>query len=123
MKLVIDESIEKQIVDVLKDRGYDIWYISDFERGLTDDKVLDLANSNNAVLITSDKDFGEIVFRKKMISTGILLFRFFGIPNDKKAELASRVLKEHGHEFMHAFTVVTPETIRIRKINNEIEPA
>lgn len=117
MKLVLDESLEKQIADALKNEGYKVCYILDMERGINDEKVLETANSSNALLITADKDFGELVFRKKMISSGIILLRLFGLSNHEKAALAIRLMKEHGDEFMYAFTVITEKTIRIRKFN------
>ncbi len=122
MKLVLDESIERQITDALSGEGYKIWYIHDMERGVSDDKVLALANTNDALLLTADKDFGELVFRKKMISTGVVLFRVFGISNSEKAALAVHVMREHGDKLLNAFTVVTPETIRIRNINSLLNP-
>jgi len=120
VKLVLDESIERQVADALKSEGYEIWYIPDMERGISDDKVLALAILNEALLLTADKDFGELVFRKKMISAGVVLFKVFGLANSEKAALAVRVIREHGPELLNAFTVVTTESIRIRKINSPL---
>jgi predicted nuclease of predicted toxin-antitoxin system len=120
VKLVLDESIERQIADALKSEGYQIWYILDMERGISDDKVLALANSNDAILLTADKDFGELVFRKNMISVGVVLLRIFGLANSEKAALALRVMEEHGTEMLNAFTVVTTESVRIRRINSSL---
>jgi predicted nuclease of predicted toxin-antitoxin system len=122
VKLVLDESIERQVANALMNEGYQIWYILDMERGIPDNEVLAAANSNDALLLTADKDFGELVFRKKMISTGVVLFRVFGLANSEKAALAVRVMREHGDELLNAFTVVTPETIRLRKINSPLNP-
>ncbi len=117
MKLILDESIDRPIADALKNEGYKIWYVLDMDRGISDDKVMEIANRNDALLLTTDKDFGELVFRKKMITTGVVLFRVFGISNNEKAELISSVLKNYSNELLQAFTVVTPKTIRIRKID------
>jgi predicted nuclease of predicted toxin-antitoxin system len=73
MNLVLDENVDRPIVDQLSLDGHSIWHIYDTFRGSTDDKVLELANKNGALLITLDKDFGELVFQKKLITSGILL--------------------------------------------------
>jgi len=118
MKLLLDESIDKPIADALKSEGYQIWYVYDMERGISDDKVLGIANLNDALLLTADKDFGELVFRKKMISAGVVLFRVFGISNHEKSVLISNVLRDYGNQLSQSFTVVTPKTIRIRKMDS-----
>jgi predicted nuclease of predicted toxin-antitoxin system len=53
--------------------------------------VLELANSDGRVLVTTDKDFGELVFRLRRVAFGVLLVRLAG-----------------------AFTVLTPSFVRIR---------
>lgn len=120
MKVVLDESVERQVAVALTQAGHEIWYIADLQPGITDERVLDIANANNALLVTSDKDFGEIVYRKKMISVGVVLLRLFGIPNSDKADIAVRMLHEHGEEFIDSFSVITPESVRIRKNNPDI---
>ena len=63
MNLLADESIDLQIVDRLRQDGHLVHYIAEMEPGISDDVVLDLANQDTAVLLTADKDFGELVFR------------------------------------------------------------
>jgi len=118
MILVLDESIDRSIAEALKNAGFEVLYVLEMERGIKDEEVLEIANSNNALLLTSDKDFGDLVFRRKMIFTGVVLFRIFGISNQEKGELAVRIIKTHGNEFYNAFTVITPKTIRIRRIDS-----
>lgn len=63
MKLVADESIDRQIVEHLRKDGHLISYVAEMEPGISDDFVLNLANREHALLLTADKDFGEMVFR------------------------------------------------------------
>lgn len=64
MKFLADESVDYQIVDRLRQDGHEIWYVAEMEPGISDDAVLDEANKKMAILLTSDKDFGELVFRQ-----------------------------------------------------------
>ena len=61
MKLLADESIDRQIVEHLRLDGHHVSYIAEMEPGIPDDAVLNLANDEEALLITADKDFGELV--------------------------------------------------------------
>jgi hypothetical protein len=76
--------------------------------------VLTQANLQQAVLLTSDKDFGDLVFRQDLVSNGILLIRIAGLAQGRKAAIAAKAIGEHGDAMPGAFTVLTPTTIRIQ---------
>ncbi len=63
MNFVADEGVDNQIVKKLREEGHQVLYIAEMDPGISDDEVLHQANSQNALLITADKDFGELIFR------------------------------------------------------------
>lgn len=67
MTFLADENIDTQVVRTLRESGYDIEYIAEFQPGIHDGSVMDKANRDGRILITADKDFGELVFRQKKI--------------------------------------------------------
>jgi len=69
---IADENIDAQIVEKLRENGYTVLYIRELDPGISDDEVLNLANQNSAVLITNDKDFGELVFRLRRVTAGVI---------------------------------------------------
>jgi predicted nuclease of predicted toxin-antitoxin system len=77
--------------------------------------VLLEGRNSASVLITADKDFGELVFRQRQASMGVLLIRLWGLGPDAKAATASSAVREHGRELAGAFTVLSPGNIRIRR--------
>jgi len=85
------------------------------EAGISDDTVLDLANKESCLLITADKDFGELVFRQRLIMHGIVLIRLAGITPAHKAEIVSSAINKYKSQLPHAFSVITPGAIRIRQ--------
>ena len=115
MKFLADESVDRQIVDRLRRDGHHVWYVAEIEPGISDDTVLDLANLKEALLLTADKDFGELIFRRRRISPGVVLIRLAGISPTLKGEIVSTVVAEHTAELSHAFAVITPGSIRIRQ--------
>ena len=66
MNIVTDESVDKQIVDRLREQAHDVLSIAELEPGLDDETVLLRGRQANAVLLTADKDFGELVFWQRL---------------------------------------------------------
>ena len=116
MNFVVDESVDRQIVEQLRDDGHSLWYIAEMAPSISDDEVLEIANNESAPLITSDKDFGELVFRQNLVSFGVILIRLAGLSADSKAKIVSLTITNHESEIFGNFTVISPNRIRIRKI-------
>lgn len=116
MKLLADEGVDQPVVDRLREDGYSVIYITESNPGATDDTVLNLANSVAAVLVTADKDFGELVYRLQRISKGIVLIRLPGLTAAAKAKIVSLAIKAHNSEIENAFTVISANNIRVRRL-------
>lgn len=63
MKIVADENVDKGIVDRLRAHGHEVLFIAEDNRGIDDQTVLDRSLRTDSVLVTADKDFGDLVFR------------------------------------------------------------
>ena len=114
MNFLADEGVERVIVERLRQAGYTVWYVAERAPSITDDEVLARANENTALLITADKDFGELVFRLGRINAGVMLLRLGGVQLDTKAAIVVQVVGEHAAEMSNAFTVISPGIVRIR---------
>lgn len=115
MNLVADEGIDEPIVERLRAEGHRVLYIAESNPAVTDEEVLDTANKLGAVLITSDKDFGELVFRQKRIMRGVILIRLAGLTASAKAHLVAAALREYGEKMEEAFCVISPGAVRVRR--------
>lgn len=115
MKFVADENLDRSVIQKLRDAGHEVISVAEMEPGIPDEVVLAAANSHAAMLITEDKDFGELVFRRSLVLQGVILLRLAGLPVAAKAELLVEIPATHEHELTEAFAVVTTRTIRIRK--------
>lgn len=73
-RLLADENVPRKTVDALK-ASHDITSVADTSQGLSDRDVINLANRENRVIITFDKDFGELVFRDRLRVKGLILLR------------------------------------------------
>lgn len=115
MKLAADEGVDRPIVERLRVDGHDVLYVAESDAGISDDDVLRVANDRGAVLVTSDKDFGELVFRQKRLVYGVILLRLAGLAPGTKASIVSMALQQHASEMQDSFSVVTPSSVRIRR--------
>lgn len=70
-----------------------------------------------ALLITADKDFGELVYRLGRIHSGVILARLAGLSPAAKADAVSQLLRDHAAELSAAFCVLSPGSIRLRRSN------
>jgi len=105
MELVADESIDQPIVDQLRSDGHEVIAIVEIGPGVSDDDVLAIAEREKALLLTADKDFGDLVYRQRRINSGVLLICLAGLSALRKSKLTSTLLKRHGMELQEAFTV------------------
>jgi len=115
MKFLADESVDRPIVEKLRQDGHFVLYVAEMEPGISDDAVLDLANRESALLLTADKDFGELVFRQHRFMIGIVLIRLAGLSLLLKAEIVANMINQHLRELPNAFVVITPAMFRIRR--------
>jgi len=114
MKLVADESLHGAIITRLRADGHTVRAIRETDIGAVDPEVLRIAVSEQALLLTQDKDFGELVYRLGLTHCGIVLVRLIGLPPDDRAELVSTVIRDRADELPNAFSVITESEVRIR---------
>lgn len=112
LKFIADVNIEKRIVDYLLENGYDVKWIPDYECEMTDEELLKVANEERRILITNDKDFGELTFLQKKHSIGIILIRVKNQQTRIKLDLVSKLLVKHKRKILNHFIVITESKFR-----------
>ncbi|MCX7601192.1 MAG: DUF5615 family PIN-like protein [Meiothermus sp.] len=83
---------------------------------LKDPQVLVMAGEKGALLLTADKDFGELVFRQNLVPGEVLPLRLEGLSPGEKAEQVAWALRSHGEALLRAFSVLDPRRLRVRKL-------
>ena len=116
MRLCANENVPGDCVSALRQRGHDVLWVRESARGSGDDAVLARAQAEARLLITFDKDFGELVFRRgKTASRGIVLFRLRKPSPDFVARRVPQIL-ESTTEWEGHFAVVDEHSIRLRPL-------
>ena len=91
MRILADENIFGGSISRLRDHGYDVMSVKETYPSEADINLLELATSEERILITHDTDFGELVHRDRISAPyGVLLFRLYEhLPGAVKAEFVA----------------------------------
>lgn len=116
MKLFADENMARSIVRRLRDLGHDVLYASEIQPGAADSAWLNRAEGEGRVILTADKDFGDLIFRDRLSSHGVVLLRLGALPlRERLARLEEAWPSVEAHS-IGRFIVITPTKIRIRNL-------
>ena len=112
-QIVADESVDFRIVAQLRKVGFLVYSISEDQASIKDEQVLSIAVDQNALLITEDKDFGELVFRFQLKHRGILLVRIEEA--NQKIEAVASAISTNYAELKGRFSVLNKSKLRIKE--------
>ena len=121
MIVVADESVDFGIILLLRLKGITVVSISEESIGIKDEDVLNIAVNNQCLLITEDKDFGELTYRLKLDHKGILLIRLSQLPRIERIELVVQVIENHFNELYNNFSVIDKRGLRIKTAHNRVD--
>lgn len=116
MKIVIDEGMDIRLAAALRQAGHEVTHIGESARGLTDVEVLSLATQPGVLLITRDKDFGDLIFREGHLHSGILLVRLEHLTSNERRAAVQECLRHHDTQLPGAFSVINRAGVRIRRL-------
>ena len=116
MRLLTDENISGTVVRLLRKRGHDVLSAKETMRSEPDESLLARAQAERRILVTHDKDFGELAFHGGLpAECGVILIRLAG---DSPESDNSRTLEviESREDWPGHFSVVTNDRIRMRPL-------
>jgi predicted nuclease of predicted toxin-antitoxin system len=117
MKFLANENFPGNAVKALEQHGHDVAWVRALRPGISDVEVLYWANSEQRILLTFDKDFGELVyFRGKSASCGVVLFRIsMQDPASSVAKIVASI--QARSDWQDHFTVIEDGRIRMSKLH------
>jgi predicted nuclease of predicted toxin-antitoxin system len=96
---------------VLRDAGHEVVWTGDWSRDPGDEEILRLAHAENRVLVTLDKDFGELAIVHERPHAGIV--RLVGLSAKEQGAACVQILARYGDELTHG-AIVTVERGQVR---------
>ena len=116
MRFLADENFPRPALEELRKAGCDVYSIAESCPGIADEEIIPLCEDQQRVLLTFDKDFGELVFRQGLsAASGIVLFRITPESPEEAAGVAL-ALVESQPNLAGTFCVVTRDRVRVRRM-------
>lgn len=98
MRFLVDECTGPAVAERLREQSHDVFSVYQDRRGMSDEEILSLAASERRILITNDKDFGEMVFRERRCHFGVVLLRLRDERNRAKIQAIDRLISGYGDQ-------------------------
>ena len=114
MDFIVDESTGTAVVEYLRNVGHDVLAVAETMPQADDSDILARAASEGRILVTNDKDFGELVFRSGQAHHGVVLLRLHDERPANRVRVMKAILEQHADRLAGHFTVATEGGARIR---------
>lgn len=115
MNFLVDECTGPAVARWLRDAGHDAVSVTECMSGSDDELVIERAARERRVLVTNDKDFGELVFKKSKQHSGVIVLRLQDESPSAKIAAIAHVLESYGEQLSLGFFSVTETRIRRSK--------
>ena len=114
MKFLVDVGVGKKVENWLKGNGFDVLSVRDIDSRAKDSQILRWAVDQQRMIISMDKDFGELVYNSGKHHAGVLILRLEDADGDTKVEVTKKILAEYYDKIESHFCVFQDGRLRIR---------
>ncbi len=115
MRFLVDECTGPKVAGWLRGENHEVFSVFDEARGMADADVLTKAFTGNWILVTNDKDFGEMVFRERREHHGIVFLRLDDERAVNKIEILRKLLANYADRLPEEFVTVTETKVRFSR--------
>jgi predicted nuclease of predicted toxin-antitoxin system len=119
MQFIVDESTGVAVIEYLRAAGYRVLAIGESMPQAVDKEILERAESEGYILITNDKDFGELVFRSGLAHHGVLLLRLRDEGSANRVNVVKLVLEKYADRLAENFVVATKKGYALDLVNED----
>jgi predicted nuclease of predicted toxin-antitoxin system len=120
VRWLVDECVDVALVAHLRSAGHDVIYMSDAAPRATDVEVMERAHRDRRLLLTEDKDFGDLVFRQALPVPGIILLRIDPARHSLKRDRLQAAVERFGEELFGRYTVIEAARFRFRPLRHAL---
>lgn len=118
MLWLADECIAAPLVEALRRAGHDVLYVAEAAAGLSDADVIARAAREKRLLLTEDKDFGDLVFRHNHPVPGLVLMRVGSEDAQLQMARLAAAIEQYGDRLFGRYVVVETGRFRARPLWN-----
>ena len=116
MRFLADENVSGLVIKRLRELGFEVLSIAQSSSGITDRQVLQIADEDNLILITEDRDFGELIIRQRLHIRGVILTELDRLSTTGEADTVEKCVVENKAQLTGNLVVIEPGRIRIRPL-------
>lgn len=117
MRFLADENVARPIVEALRSAGLDVESIGETRAGASDSQVAAAARRDGKILITEDRDFGEMIFRQKIDLRGVILLELVRLSNAAAAARVREIVEAHMNKLDGNLLIIELARIRLRPMS------
>lgn len=114
---VADECLASSLVADLRDNGFDVQWVHEFDRSAPDPKVMSHALERQRLLITQDFDFGDLSVRFRMPTMGVVILYLSRLSRSLRSEIVLRELDAHADRLVGHLLIIEPGRTRLRPLD------
>ena len=114
LKFLADENISRHLVNLLREQGDHVFWIREHERGISDLNIIEIADKEDLIIITNDKDFGYLIVKQRLKCPGVILIR---VDEISQGNTILSIIQKYHYKLKNHFTVITDKKVRIRPLN------
>ncbi len=117
MRFLVDENAGPSVAGWLRRQGHEVFSVYEAARGVDDEQILQKAFVEHWIIITSDKDFGEKIYREQWPHRGVVLLRLDDERAANKTAVIQRLLENYSDRLADTFVVVTESRVRFTRLD------
>ena len=114
--IIFDENVHQVFVDLIVDKGYKILSIKNEHAGISDKEIMQLAKSLSGIIVTEDKDFGELVYSHGVRDCSVIFLRYKISEIDSIKTNLLKILENVIPPKSKFFVTITKNKIRIKSL-------
>lgn len=114
MNVLVDVSAGQSVADLLRSLGHDTAFVRDRDPTMSDSDILIWAVTESRLVVTMDKDFGELIYRSGQVHAGVLLLRLEAARTPEKLRIVTDIFAAHDKDLPGHFSVYQNGRLRIR---------
>ena len=116
LTFLVDVGVGKNVEEYLLEKSYDIKAVRSLDQRMPDQEIIRLAALEKRIVITMDKDFGELVYHSGLEHCGVLLLRLEDATGLEKQQVIAKILAQHADNIKNHFCVYQNKKFRFRKL-------
>lgn len=116
LRFLVDVGVGKKVENWLSEHGYDVKSVRALDPRMSDQAILQIAVTEARLVVTMDKDFGEMIYHSRLAPAGVLLLRCETATGEEKALIVAKILGQYADKLAHKFCVYLNGKLRLRDI-------